>query len=180
MRPFLVLDRLAEAAVVGLLVDLGAADFLPDPDHEDVGLLAAAHLGDDLVYDAVFDEGKEAGGFSSGLGLGPGTGWLRRPGKNPGREPGRPPGEMLGFLARGPHGPAESRGTRSGKGRHGRGGENGRGTGRRNRRLLWRLMGILAAFWLVMGVVFQPQVLQEDGGFLVRERLARSRGGAGT
>lgn len=32
-----------------------------------------------------------------------------------------------------------------------------------NRRLLWRLLGILAVFWLLMGVVFGPTYFRKMG-----------------
>jgi hypothetical protein len=37
------------------------------------------------------------------------------------------------------------------------------GDAKKNRRLLWRLLGILAAFWLVMGVVFGPKYFRKMG-----------------
>ena len=56
---FLVLHRLAEAALVGFLVDLGAADFLAAAHEIDRGLLAALELADDVVDESVLDEGFE-------------------------------------------------------------------------------------------------------------------------
>ncbi len=55
-----VVDRLAEAALVGFLVDLGAARVVAAAHHEDHRFLAAHELAHDGIDHAVFDQGKES------------------------------------------------------------------------------------------------------------------------
>jgi hypothetical protein len=56
LAAFLVLHGLLEAAVDGVLIDLGAAVFLAAAHHIDLGFLAAFHFGDDFIDDAVFHQ----------------------------------------------------------------------------------------------------------------------------
>jgi hypothetical protein len=60
LAPFGVGDRLAEAALLGFLVDLGAAQVVAALDNIDHCLLAAHQLADHLVDQAVGDQGQES------------------------------------------------------------------------------------------------------------------------
>ena len=55
LAPFLVGGVVAEAALIGFLVHLGAADMLAAPHDVYRGLLAAHQLTDDLVHEAFFE-----------------------------------------------------------------------------------------------------------------------------
>ena len=80
---FGVVDGLAKAALVGFLVDLGAADVVAAAHDEHHRFLAAHELAHDVVDQTVFDQGFESfgnscGDLGRGLGLpaGPaGLGW---------------------------------------------------------------------------------------------------------
>ena len=64
LAALLVGRELVEAAVLGVLVDLGAADLLAAGDHEDRRFLAALELSQDRIDPAVVDERLQAlGGF---------------------------------------------------------------------------------------------------------------------
>ena len=72
---FGVINGLAEAAVVGLFVDLGAARFVATTHHVDHGFLATHELADHGVDQAFLNEGLQAGGCFHG--------GILRPGRNP-------------------------------------------------------------------------------------------------
>ncbi len=58
---FLVGHGLAEVALLGVLVDLGAANLVAAADHVDRGLLAAHQLAGDFVDQAFFGQRNESG-----------------------------------------------------------------------------------------------------------------------
>ena len=57
---FGVIDRLAKAALVGFLVDFGAAGFIAAANHINHRFLAAHELADDGIDQALFNEGLES------------------------------------------------------------------------------------------------------------------------